>query len=432
MNLVGRRWDGLCIVERLSDALEARFSRSSLSHWTHSSTLQPCIEFDAITEGEFLRGRSLARSFPHNRILDTRLVVYHAKVGNLRSARFIFDGMPEKNVVSWTALISGYSHNGLFKEALETFGLMHREGGKANQLTYGSSLSACSRIGCIRAGLQIQGCVAKSRYTKDLYVNSALVDLHLKYGLVEDAQTLFWGVDYRDTVLWNSMIGGLASRSLTDDTFKFFFLMLKQGKLPDHFTFPSILRACSVTRDVLNIDEIHSMIIKSGLSSHHIVSGSLIDAYVKCSSIPSARLLYDSLLEQDIFPCTTLIAGYSTDRSYSNEAVKLYCKLNQVGVKVDNVIICSMLNVSANESSLELGRQIHACAIKNQLNHDVALQNSLVHMYAKSGELQLAQLAFDEMQTTNVISWTSLIAGYGKHGQVDDVVTLFENMENTG
>ncbi|KAI0498774.1 hypothetical protein KFK09_019667 [Dendrobium nobile] len=446
MNLVGRRSISsrpnlrhvaeskvvaLCNLGRLREALEAFCSyQSPLSPSTYSHLLQLCVDTCAIDEGKILHESILARGYCPNLHLNTKFIIFFAKAGDLVSARKVFDQMPEKNVVSWTALMSGYSQNGFLEETLDIFYLMHRGCNKANQFTYASVLKACTGTGCIRSGLQIQGCIEKSRFRQNLYVNSALVDFHLKCGVLEDARSLFWRMDDRDVVLWNSMIGGLAVRGLAYESFRLFFSMLKEGKIPDHFTFASILRACGLVKDFLNADKMHSFVMKSGFANHYAVAGSLIDAYVKCRRITSARLLYDSLPEQDLVSCTTLISGYSQDRSYCRDALKLYCKINQTGMKIDNVILCSMLNVSANEASLDLGKQIHARAVKNQSKHDVALQNALVDMYAKSGELKDAHLAFDEMKSKNVISWTSLITGYGKHGQGADAVTLFKKMED--
>lgn len=83
---------------------------------------------------------------------------------------------------------------------------------------------------------------------------------------------------------------------------------------------------------------------------------------------------------------------------------------------VDNVILCSMLNICANTASLNLGRQIHALVLKCQSRHDVAMGNTLIDMYSKSGEIEDAKHVFNEKGQKNVISWTSLIARYGKHG----------------
>ncbi|KAK8914142.1 Pentatricopeptide repeat-containing protein [Platanthera zijinensis] len=422
-----------CNLGRLKEALEALLCHHiPLPSYTYSHFLQLCIDSNAKEEGIILREHLLSIQYQPNLHLDNKFVIFFVKSGNLVSARKVFDGMTERNIISWTAVISGYSQNGFMGEALDTFTLMRGEGNWANQFTYVSVLKACTGISCIKSGLQIQSCIEKSRFEDNLYVNSALVDLHLKCGLLEDAQSCFGRIENRDVVLWNSMIGGHAVRGMAHDSFRWFVSMLREGKLPDHFTFASILRACSVVKNFVSADKVHSFIIKSGFANHFIVSGSLIDAYVKCRRMYSARLLYDSLHDQDIISCTSLITGYSSDKTYSRDAVNLFLKINQTSMKIDNVLLCSMLKISANEASVDFGRQIHACAVKKRFNDDVALQNSIVDMYGKSGELQDARLAFDEMQITNVISWTSLITGYGKHGHGEDAVTLFKKMETDG
>ncbi|KAF5949514.1 hypothetical protein HYC85_011507 [Camellia sinensis] len=75
-----------------------------------------------------------------------------------------------------------------------------------------------------------------------------------------------------------------------------------------------------------------------------------------------------------------------------------------------------MATQSNGQPSLDLGRQIHALVLKCQSKHDVAMGNTLVDMFSKSGEIEDAKHVFNEMGQKNVISWTSLIAGYKKHG----------------
>lgn len=202
--------------------------------------------------------------------------------------------------------------------------------------------------------------------------------------------------------------------------------------IPDHFTFGSVLRACGGIRAFEKVKVIHAFIVRLGFASHRIVTGSLVDAYAKCRNLTGARLLFDSILVKDLISVTALITGYAQEGNCSRDALEVFNKINQIGMGMDNVIMCSMLNICANVASLSLGRQIHARAFKNQLKCDVALGNALIDMYAKSGEIKDAHHAFDEMQEKNVISWTSLITGYGKHGYGEEAITLFEQMEDNG
>ncbi|KAK2972030.1 hypothetical protein RJ640_005050 [Escallonia rubra] len=137
--------------------------------------------------------------------------------------------MPERSIVSWTALLSGYSQNGYSEKALMVFSEMHRAGVRANQFTYGSALRACTSMMCLDGGKQIQGCIQKGRFCDNVFVLSALVDLHSKCGKMKDACYIFDVMPERDVVSWNAMIGGYAVQKFGNDAFIMFRSMLREG-----------------------------------------------------------------------------------------------------------------------------------------------------------------------------------------------------------
>ncbi|GMP54555.1 hypothetical protein CsSME_00019696 [Camellia sinensis var. sinensis] len=124
---------------------------------------------------------------------------------------------------------------------------------------------------------------------------------------------------------------------------------------------------------LMKVIEIHGFIIQLGCESHTVLIGSLIDAYAKCG-----------MLKKDTIACVALITGYAHEGIYT---------------------------------SLDLGRQIHALVLKCQSKHDVAMGNTLIDMYSKS---------------KNVISWTSLIAGYGKNCYRHKAIAMYKKMESEG
>jgi pentatricopeptide repeat protein len=71
-----------------------------------------------------------------------------------RHARAVFDGMPDRDVVAWTAMISGYASNGRYREALDVFRLMAAAGVAPNEFTLSSVLAACRGGGGAEAGLR--------------------------------------------------------------------------------------------------------------------------------------------------------------------------------------------------------------------------------------------------------------------------------------
>lgn len=67
----------------------------------------------------------------------------YAKCGDLVSGLQLFDEMPERNVVSWTAVIVGFVQHGSPLEALSLFSRMHKSGTKPEEFTFASVLHAC-------------------------------------------------------------------------------------------------------------------------------------------------------------------------------------------------------------------------------------------------------------------------------------------------
>eukprot|EP00261_Vitis_vinifera_P031729 XP_019072972.1 PREDICTED: pentatricopeptide repeat-containing protein At3g20730 isoform X2 [Vitis vinifera] len=423
-----------CNLGRLAEALKLLSSNPTrLDPSLYLKILQLCIDKKAKKQGHLIHTHLITNGFGSDLHLNTKLIIFYVKVGDVIAARNVFDGMPERSVVSWTAMVSGYSQNGRFEKAFVLFSDMRHCGVKANQFTYGSALRACTSLRCLDMGIQVQGCIQKGRFVENLFVKSALVDFHSKCGKMEDASYLFGTMMERDVVSWNAMIGGYAVQGFADDSFCMFRSMLRGGLVPDCYTLGSVLRASAEGGGLIIANQIHGIITQLGYGSYDIVTGLLINAYAKNGSLRSAKDLRKGMLKKDLFSSTALITGYAHEGIYSVDALDLFKEMNQMNIGMDDVILCSMLNICANLASFALGTQIHAFALKYQPSYDVAMGNALIDMYAKSGEIEDAKRAFDEMEEKNVISWTSLISGYAKHGHTGltaEGCECFNNMVN--
>lgn len=394
--------------------------------------LQLCIGGNAERQGHSTHGHLIINGFSSNIHLSTKLIIFYSKIGDMENARKVSDNMLERSVVSWTALISGYSQNGGLEEALKVFSDMHREGVRSNQYTYGSALWACTGLICLDRGKQIQACAQKGRFVENLFVQSALVDLYSKCGRMQDAFSVFSLMMERDLVSWNAIIGGFVIQGFHDNAFYMFRLMLREGLLPDCFTFGSVLRACVCSVGLGKVGVVHGFIIKLGFASHGILTGSLIDAYVKCGSVDNANHLYKNMQNKDIISCTALITGYAHNGKNCNEALQLFNEVRLMHVAIDNIMFCSLLSICANTASLLLGKQIHCLALKYPTHKDVAMGNALIDMYSKSGEIGDAKHIFDEMEEKNIITWTTLITGFGRNGYGNEAVSLYKKLEDEG
>ncbi|MED6130202.1 hypothetical protein PIB30_115710, partial [Stylosanthes scabra] len=73
----------------------------------------------------------------------------YAKLGMVKEARIIFDEVIEKDLVCWSAMISGYAENDQPHEALKLFDEMQLRGIVPDQITMLSVISACAHVGVL-------------------------------------------------------------------------------------------------------------------------------------------------------------------------------------------------------------------------------------------------------------------------------------------
>ncbi|XP_057859664.1 putative pentatricopeptide repeat-containing protein At1g68930 [Cryptomeria japonica] len=424
--------------------------------------LQLCIHKKLLTDGGRLHAHMINTGFQSSIFVHNRLIEMYAKCGKLENARQMFDEMPERNVfswntmmggystcgfvedardlfdkmterdvVSWTTVISGYAQNGNGDEALALFGEALRIGCKPNQSTFVSVLSACAGLQMIKFGKQVHNLIIKTRYEMHAIVGNALTDMYGKCGIIKDARNVFDKMPNREEVSWSSMIAGYVQNGDGDKAFDLFKLMLKLGVKPNDFTFASSLGACGSMAGIEEGMQVHTHIIRSGYQSNIFVGNALVDMYVKCGSMDYGCLVFEKMPEPDAISWTSLIVGYSQSGN-SQQAVKLFCRMRQMGIKPDSVTFSSILSSCAGLATGEQGRQVHAIIIKCLLMPNVAVGSALVNMYAKCGGIQDAQQVFDRMTEQNVPSWNAIIGGYGQNGQGMAAIRLFEQMLDEG
>ncbi|GFQ06081.1 pentatricopeptide repeat-containing protein at2g27610 [Phtheirospermum japonicum] len=150
------------------------------------------------------------------------------------------------------------------------------------------------------------------------------------------------------------------------------------------------------------------------------------------SNSHNAHNLFDEITQRDISYYNHLLFSYSRD-NLNQEALKLYSFINRTGVPIDGSTLSSILKVSATLHNHALfGKQIHSHCVKNGLFEDVSVGTSLVDMYIKNENLTDGKKVFDEIEEKNVVTYTSLLAGYAHKGMINNVLEVFSTMRFEG
>ncbi|KAJ8618506.1 hypothetical protein MRB53_014692 [Persea americana] len=177
--------------------------------------------------------------------VGSALVDMYAKCGYCDDAKRMFDEMPYKNVVSWSALVSGYVQCSRFTEALLVFQDMLLEEVQPNQRTLASILTACAQMGALDEGKWVHLYIDKNKLEMNSILGTALIDMYAKCGCIDEAFMVFHSLAQKDVYPWTAMINGLAMHGHALRSLNLFSCMLENRVQPNAVTFIGVLCACT-------------------------------------------------------------------------------------------------------------------------------------------------------------------------------------------
>ncbi|KAI5058863.1 hypothetical protein GOP47_0027033 [Adiantum capillus-veneris] len=212
---------------------------------TFASTLKACSSIGAIDLGRAIHTEALRSNLAADLVVGSALVDMYANCGLLYKAQEVFDKLVARNVISWTALISGYVKHGANQEAINCFDQMEREGVLPEASTLVCMLKACGLLGASGKGQAAHALVARKSLDRELILGSTLVDMYANCGLLASAQEVFDGLAVRDAASWNALLVGYAQLGDSNIVFRSFDKMGKEGHIPTVASLISVLNVCS-------------------------------------------------------------------------------------------------------------------------------------------------------------------------------------------
>ncbi|KAG2329560.1 hypothetical protein Bca52824_000740 [Brassica carinata] len=353
---------------------------------------------------------------------------------SLENAYKVFDQMSELNVVTWTLMITRCMQMGFPKEAVRFFSDMVLSGFEADKFTLSSVFSACAELEDLSLGKQLHSWVIRSGLVDD--VGCSLVDMYAKCsadGSLDDCRKVFDRMEDHSVMSWTALITGYMQCGDRDtEAVKLFCEMIAQGRVqPNHFTFSSAFKACGNLSDPRVGKQVLGHALKRGLASNSSVANSVISMFVKSDMMEDARRAFDSLSEKNLVSYNTFLDGACRSLDFE-EAFQIFHEITERELGVSAFTFASLLSGVASIGSIRKGEQVHSQVVKLGLSCNQPVCNALISMYSKCGSIDTASRVFSLMEGRNVISWTSMITGFAKHGFAKRVLETFNQMMQSG
>nr|GLL42058.1 pentatricopeptide repeat-containing protein At3g24000, mitochondrial-like [Ipomoea trifida] len=420
-----------------------------------------------LKEGKVLHGELVRNLIDPDMHLYVSLINFYAKSGDLSSARKVFDQMPERDVVSWTSLISGFLPEGNGSESVRLFCEMRREGVKPNGFTLATVLKGCSmclnlefekqlhaenlvswnallngyaqegewqevlrlfcslsesefrfsnytlstvlkscaNVGNLRVDQVLHSVAIKIGSEFDNYISSSLVDMYSKFRFPEDSMKVFKRIRSPDVVAWNVR--------------------------PNQFTLASVISAAADLGDLLLCKSIHACVYKFGFDSETVVSNTLISMYMNFGSFNDGYKVFVSMDSRDVISWNGLLSGFH-DNETSHEGPKIFRQMLIEGFKPNMYTFISILRSCSSLSNVSLGKQVHTHVVIENLSCDCYVGTTLIDMYSKCGCLNDVEVIFNRLTQKYEFAWTVMTAGYVQSDQGEKAFECLSQMLKEG
>lgn len=390
---------------------------------------------------------------PSNAVVSTNiLITKHAKAGELEAARHLFDEMPDRTVVSWNTLISGYSRWERYNEALALASLMHHCNVKLNETSFSTLLSVCAHSGSLCHGKQFHSLVLKSGLVNFDLVGSSLLhfysrcckieeaklvfdELHdvnellwslmllgnVQCNMMSDALDIFQKMPTPDVVAWTTLISGYAKReNESKRALELFMWMRSSEVLPNEFTLDCVIRTCARLRFIRLGKVVHGLCIKWGFDFDDSIGGALIEFYCDCEVIDDAMRVYEKVGEACLNVSNSLINGLISAKRI-NEAELIFYDLKERNPISYNLMIKGYAINGLVEKSKRLFEKMSPKTLTSS--------NTMISVYSRYGELEKAVKIFDETKgERNCVTWNSMMSGYILNNQHEEALKLYVTM----
>ncbi|KAI8017398.1 Pentatricopeptide repeat-containing protein [Camellia lanceoleosa] len=387
------------------------------------SLLHHCNDLNQIKQ---LHGHIVRKGLDQCCFVLTKLIRMLTKVGSPMEPypRLVFQQVKLPNPFLWTALIRGYSLQGLSSESILLYNCMRRDGIGPVSFTFSALLKACTAALDVDLGRQIHAqTIIIGGFALDLYVGNTMIDMYVKCGFLDcgrqvfdemperdviswtslivayakssdmkSAAGLFDGLPVKDMVAWTAMVTGFAQNARPREALEYFDKMQDAGIETDEVTLAGVISACAQLGVIKYASWVQDVAEKSGFGpTNNVVIGSaLIDMFSKCGSVEDAYKVFDRMTVRNVFSYSSMIVGFAM-HGCANAAIQLFHEMVKTETKPNKVTFVGVLTACSHAGMVDHGRHLFATMEKTYgVTPSADLYACMVDLLGRAGCLEEA------------------------------------------
>ncbi|KAI3919294.1 hypothetical protein MKW98_030430 [Papaver atlanticum] len=278
---------------------------------------------------------------------------------------------------------------------------------------------------------QLHGHLLVSGFQRNSLASTKLIETYAKMGNLESSQFVFNSFQNPDSFMCGVLIKSYVWNSMFRAAISIFNEMLynHQTQLCS-FIFPSLFKSCSGLGDVSLGKKIHGRVIKSGFEFDQVVQTSLLSMYggERGGSLDFARKVFDGIVVKDLVTWSSMILSYIKNGKVI-EGLELFHQMILEGVSVDSVTMLSVTEACSGVGCCKLAKSVHCYIVRNRIQIVGSLENSVIVMYSKCGDLKSAEIMYKRSSCKTTFSCTAMISCYNQQACFRQAMNTFIEMQ---
>ncbi|KAJ9190093.1 hypothetical protein P3X46_001325 [Hevea brasiliensis] len=383
---------------------------------TMTSVISACELLGEDKLGRQIHGYAMKTENGNDVSVCASLIQMYSSLGYWKEAEKVFSGMESGDVVSWTAMISGYEDNLLHEKALETYKTMELEGIMPDEITIACVLSACACLGQLDMGVKLHEIADRTGLISYVIVANSLIDMYSKCKCIDKALEVFHGIPDKNVISWTSIIVGLRINNRSFEALTF-FQQMKIKLRPNSVTLISVLSACARIGALMCGKEIHAYALKTGVASEGFLPNAILDMYVRCGRMVSALNQF-KLQNKDVGTWNILLSGYA-QRGQGAMAVEYFNKMIKSKINPDDITFISLLCACSRSGLVKEGLDYFNNMKLHRVNPNLKHYACVVDLLGRAGQLKEAHEFIEKMPIKpDPAVWGALLNACRIHQQV--------------
>lgn len=380
------------------------------------------------------------------------LITYYSRCHDIVSARRTFDVMPERDLVSWNSMISGYSQGVFYEESKKLYRIMlDLVEVRPNQVTIVAILQACALSNDLLFGLEVHRYVIENQIQMDISLCNSIITFYAKCGSLDYARELFQEMSEKDDITYGALISGYMAHGFVNEAVSLFRKMRNPGLSvwnavisgqvqnnqlegvldlvremqvfnlkPNTVTVSSILPVVTSFSNIKIAKEIHAYTIRNNKDRDVHVATAIIDAYSKLGFINGAEIVFHKMKVRSVIIWTAIISAYAA-HGYSERALSSFNEMLNYGIQPDSVTFTAVLAACAHTGLISEAQGIFQ-SLFNKYGIEPLVEHyaCMVGVLSRAGKLSEAVKLVNEMpMEPNAKVWGALLSGASISGDLE-------------